>query len=126
MIVHERQSARKRVRADECVRVQHEHVAPRHVRVGEVVGADEPEVGAGADDRYFGILRLDELGCAVGRAVVDEEDLLAQVVRRSANVLEALVHELGHVPGYDDDRDVVLVGHCDDAASIICRNTLML
>src|SRR5206468_3353299 len=77
--------ALERLRSDEGVRVQHQHVPSGRPRVGQVVRTDEAQVRLRADELDFGILRADERFGPVLRAVVDEQDLLLQVVLRGAD-----------------------------------------
>ena len=94
---------------------QHQLRAGRVLR-REVVAADEAEVLGAADDlqrrRKRGRERLERVAAAVGRGVVDDDDLVAALRRSRGDRIEAFPCELELPVDADEDRDI---GHAEDS-----------
>ena len=106
VVVHEGDHRAERVLLEDRVRVEDQHVAPRRLADGLIVGRREAHVLLVCDQPHVREALADHLRRAVRRVVVDDERLDRQPRARLLDRPERLLQELPHVVRHDDDGHV--------------------
>ena len=106
VLPHEIDGLLERVLQHKRVRIQHQDVLALGLLVGEVIRADETQIGRTANQGHFRKMLRNVVGRSVNGSVVDEKYFLRQRILGGTNCSEAFVAQLLDVVGNHNDGKV--------------------